>query len=138
MSAPRIISTFLPPAPAEGVADAAILMVFDTLVNEKNLVVGFTVGVMDGPDLEGVRVSEIGRRVIERMGEHHQANYPGGPVAVFGVASRYGAPERVRKVLAQAPPDSAVLLVCADDKVYDAAFPALGVDYQSLTATGRH
>ncbi|OOH92301.1 hypothetical protein BMF29_08420 [Comamonas kerstersii] len=115
----------------EGLAQPAVLMVFDTLVDQKRVVVGITVGQVQGPDLGSVRVSPIGQRVIDALGQHMAANYPQGAVIIAGVAQVPGAKERVRKVLAQAPEGSGVLLVCADHKVYDAAFPALGVDYQS-------
>lgn len=128
----RIVSTFLPPA-ATGLIKGrlSVVMAFDTLVGEKSHVVGITVGVVDGPDIAEVRVSQIGRAIIERCAGHFAQNYPDGAVVVAGVARIGGAKERVRQVLAKAPPDSFVLLVCADDKVYDAAFPALGVDFQS-------
>ena len=106
-------------------------MAFDTLVNEKSVVVGITVGKVQGPDLESVVVSPVGQRIIDSAGSHARTNYPQGAVVVAGVAQVAGAKERVRKVLAQAPEHSCVFLICANDKVYDAAFPALGVDFQS-------
>lgn len=129
--ATRIISSFLPPDPGESNEPAVLLMAFDTLVNEKSVVVGITVGKVEGANLEGVRVSAIGQKIIDRVARHAAVNYPKGVVVVAGVAQVAGAKERVRKVLAQAPEHSSVFLVCADDKVYDAAFPALCVDYQS-------
>lgn len=127
-----IISTFLP-AEAEPAFEGrpAIVMAFDTLVDQKSLVVGITQGVMEGPNLEGVRVSPTGQAIIDRCGRHMARNYPQAPVIVAGVAQVAGAKERVRQVLAKAPPQAFVLLVCANGKVYDAAFPALGVDFQS-------
>ena len=107
------------------------MMAFDTLVDHRSHVVGITVGRVDGPDITEVRVSAIGQAIIERCGIHLARNYPQGAVVVAGVASVGGAKERVRNVLAHAPDNSFVLLVCANDKVYDAAFPALGVDLQS-------
>jgi hypothetical protein len=127
----RILSSFLPPQPVEGLAPKTLVMVFDTLVQQKRVVVGITVGKVQGPDLASVRVSAIGQNIINALASHMRLNYPQGAVIVAGVAQVPGAKERVRKVLAQAPEGSGVLLVCADNKVYDAAFPALGVDYQS-------
>lgn len=128
----RIISTFLPPAAEEITQGAqALLMAFDTLVDDKNLVVGITVGSMRGTALDDVRVSAVGQAIINRCASHHRANYPGAQVVVAGVAQVAGAKERVRKVLADAPPKAFVLLLAADGNVYDAAFKALGVDAQS-------
>lgn len=133
----RIVSTFLPPEVGgeslgqELAGRPSIVMAFDTLVGQKSHVVGITVGRMDGPDLADVRVSAIGQIIIDRCAAHIDKNYPQATVVVAGVASVTGAKERVRHVLAKAPPDSFVLLVCANDKIYDAAFPALGVDMQS-------
>ena len=128
----RIVSTFLP-AEVSGLAGGSptIVMAFDTLVNEKSHVVGITVGRVDGPDLADVRVSPLGQSIINRCAGHIAQNYPQATVVVAGVASVTSAKQRVRDVLAKAPPQSFVLLVCANDKVYDAAFPALGVDLQS-------
>lgn len=128
----RIISTLLPPAKT-GLIEGrlSVVMAFDTLVDEKSHVVGITVGAMDGPHLADVRVSPVGRAIIERCAGHVAQNYPQGAVVIAGVARVPGAKERVRQVLAKAPPNSFVLLVCADDKVYDAAFPALCVDFQA-------
>jgi hypothetical protein len=66
------------------------------------------------------------------MAAHHKASYPGSDVVIAGVANRHGAKDRVRNVQTKAPPCSAVLLLCADDKVYDTAFEALNIDLQSL------
>lgn len=128
----RIISTLLP-AEETTLADnrPAIVMAFDTLVDQKSHVVGITVGSMNGPDLADVRVSPIGQAIIERCAVHIAQNYPQAAVVIAGVARIPGAKERVRQVLAKTPPNSFVLLVCANDKVYDAAFPALCVDFQS-------
>lgn len=131
----RVISTFLKPEHTAEFDANALLMVFDTLVDKKSAVVGITVGSVQGNDIHSVRVSKVGQLIIDRLGRHVNANYPGAPVVVAGVASVTGAKERVRKVLAQIPDRSALLLVCADDKVYDAAFPALCVDMQSANAS---
>ncbi len=129
--ATRIISTFLPPEPGNPDEQAVLLMAFDTLVDKKSVVVGITVGKVEGANLEGVRVSKVGQAIIDRVAGHANTNYPNGAVVIAGVAQVGGAKERVRKVLAQAPEHACVFLICADDKVYDAAFPALGVDFQS-------
>lgn len=128
----QIISTFLPAqASALTGGSPTVVMAFDTLVDRKSHVVGITVGHMDGPDIASVRVSPVGQSVIDRCASHIAQNYPQATVVVAGVASVSGAVQRVRHVLAKAPPGSFVLLLCANDKVYDAAFPALGVDMQS-------
>ena len=128
----QIISTFLPAEPSELAPDRpAVMMAFDTLVDQRSYVVGITVGVMQGPDLSQVRVSAVGQAIIERCTTHHRRNYPQGAVLVAGVASVAGAKQRVRQILTKAPPNTLVLLICANDKVYDAAFTALGVDLQS-------
>lgn len=128
----RIVSTFFPPEESTITGDRpSVMMAFDTLVNEKSHVVGITVGRVDGPDLADVRVSPLGQSIINRCAGHIAQNYPQATVVVAGVASVTSAKQRVRDVLAKAPPQSFVLLVCANDKVYDAAFPALGVDLQS-------
>lgn len=130
-SALQVISTFLPPQAIEGVSPKTVLMLFDTLVDKKRVVVGITVGQVQGQDLSEVRVSPVGQNIINALGLHMRLNYPQGPVIIAGVAQVPGAKERVRKVLAQAPEGSGVLLVCASNKVYDAAVPALCIDYQS-------
>lgn len=128
----RIVSTFLPAQPSALVdGGPTVVMAFDTLVGEKSHVVGITVGSMDGPDLAAVQVSAIGQVIIERCAAHIAQNYPQATVVVAGVASVSGAKQRVRDVLAKALPDSFVLFVCADNQVYDAAFPALGLNLQA-------
>lgn len=128
----KVISSLLPAKPEEvSGGRPAVLMAFDTLVDEKRLVVGITVGRLDGPQLTDVRVSPIGQLIIDRCGEHMDLNYPDGVVVVAGVAQVGSAKQRVRKVLSDAPDQAFLLLVCADDKVYDAAFPALNVNFQA-------
>lgn len=127
----RIISTFLKPEKSEQFGTDTLVMVFDTLVDSKSLIVGITQGVVKGNDFAGARVSQTGQVVIERLQRHRERNYPQGAVVLAGVAQVAGAKERVRQVLAKAPHQSAVLLVCANGKVYDAAFDALGLDMQS-------
>lgn len=128
----KILSTPLPAEAADMAGGRpAIVMALDTLVDEKSLVVGLTVGAMQGPDLAHVRVSPLGQVIIDRCGRHQQLNYPNAPAVVAGVAQVGSAVQRVRQVLAKAPPSAFVLLLCADDKVYDAAYPALGVDLKA-------
>lgn len=128
----RIISTPLPSYHSELVDNRlAIVMAFDTLVEEKPLVVGFAVGSIHGPKLTDVRLSRVGELVVERCCRHMELNYPHAPTVIAGVAQVAGAKERVRQVLAKAPPQAFVLLLCANDKVYDAAYPALSVDFQA-------
>jgi hypothetical protein len=129
----RIISSYLPAEPSALMGGRpTIVAAFDTLVDQKSVVVGITVGRMEGPDIAGVVVHRLGQLVIERAGAHHQLNYPHGEVVVAGVASVAGAKERTRQVLTQAPPQALVLLICANDKVYDAAYEALGIDVQAM------
>lgn len=129
----RIVSTLLPAAPEELMQGRqTVLMALDTLVGDKSLVVGITVGRLSGPALEDLALSEPGRLIVERCRRHQQLNYPDGAVVVAGVAQAASAKQRVCQVLAKAPPQAFVLLVCASGQVYDAAFPALCVDLQSL------
>ena len=128
----RIVSTFLlAEESAIAPGQPSVVMAFDTLVDERSYVVGVTVGTVQGPDLADVMVSAVGQAIIERCSTHHLRNYPQGAVMVAGVASIASAKQRVRQVLSKAPPNAFVLLVCANDKIYDAAFTALGVDLQS-------
>lgn len=128
----RIISTPLPAEPsalAEG--GPAIVMALDTLVEQKSLVVGLTEGVMQGPQLSDLRLSPVGKLVVDRCRRHLQLNYSQGAVVIAGVAQVAGAKQRVRDVLAKAPPHAFVLLLCANGKVYDAAYASLGIDLQA-------
>lgn len=128
----RIISTPLPAAPSALLnGRSAIVMALDTLVDEKPLVVGLAVGSTNGKELADVRTTAVGRVIVERCSRHMDLNYPDGAVVIAGVAQVAGAVERVRQVLAKSPPQSFVLLLCADDKVYHAVFPTLGVDFQA-------
>ncbi|APF86902.1 hypothetical protein BCR16_08840 [Ralstonia solanacearum FJAT-1458] len=127
----RIVSTFLPAAHDEDIGRRTQLFVFDALVGEKSLVLGVTVGRVDGPALDDVKCSAIGNKIIGRLATHHRLNYPDGVVVLAGVQSVGSAKQRVRKVLTDAPDQAAVLFLCADPKVYDAVTPHLGIDYQS-------
>jgi predicted TIM-barrel enzyme len=129
----KITSTFLPPQSSELAVHngQTIVMAFDTVVDQKSYVVGITVGTLNGPNLADARVSAAGLTIVDRCSAHHLQNYPQGSVFIAGVANITNAEERVRKVLAQVPPDSFVLLLCSNNEVYDAAFPALCVDLQS-------
>ena len=128
----RIISTFLSPEAGDLMEGKQhVTMLFDALVNDKSLIVGITIGRVERPDLSGVVVSPIGQSIIDRMLRHRKLNYPDGLLMIAGVAQVPGAKERVRQILSKAPDKASVLLVCANDKVYDAAFPALNVDFQS-------
>lgn len=128
----RIHSSFLPAAPEEAVGNRpAVLMAFDTLVDQKALVVGLAEGIVSGPDISNVGLSPVGTLVLNRCSAHHLINHPKGTVVLAGVASVGGAKQRVRQVLAQAPEGALVMLVCTNGKVYDAAFEALGIDPKS-------
>lgn len=131
----RIVSTFLRPESNNDLMEGkqTVTMLFDTLVDDKSLIVGITVGRVEGNDLSKVAVSPVGRTIIERMARHRELNYPDGAVVVAGVAQVAGAKERTRQILAKAPHQASVLLVCANDKVYDAVFPALNVDLLSAS-----
>lgn len=133
----RVISTPLAATAEEGLFEGnrILLMAFDTLVDSKNLITGITVGKLDGPTLEDVRVSDIGKRIIARMSAHAKLNaIDTSLVVVAGVQNIGGAIKRVSDVLRKAPEGATVLFVCADDKVYDAAFPALRADFQAANA----
>jgi hypothetical protein len=126
----RIISTPLPAAP-EDLADQrqAIVMALDTLADDKSLVVGLVEGAIDGQRPDQLCVSPVGQAVLDRCSAHHRRVYPAGAVIVAGVADSGSASQRVRQVLAKAPPEALVLLVCATGKVYDAAFTTLSIDF---------
>jgi hypothetical protein len=128
----RIISTPLPAAPSE-LADnrPTIVMALDTLVHHKSVVVGLVQGVAQGPDLPGLRLSAVGQLVVDRGARHQQLNYPHAPTVIAGVAQVGSAKQRVRQVLAKAPPGAFVLLLCADGKTYDAAYAVLNIQLQA-------
>lgn len=128
----RIISTFLPAVFDAEFGKKTILMAFDTLIDDKSVVIGITVGRLDGPTLDDVMVGAIGQKIITRLAGHHKLNYPQtSPVVIAGVQSVSNAVHRVRNVLRNVPDKSVLLFVCSNDKVYDAAFTALGVDFKS-------
>jgi hypothetical protein len=136
----NIVSTFLPPVDSDPAIDnldarfsgrKSLLMAFDTLVDEKSLVTGITVGKVYGEKLDDVAVSSIGQAIINRIGAHLRLNYPDGAVMVVGIEKISRAAQRVRQALQAAPDGAAVLFVCADSRVYDEAFPELHVDFQS-------
>jgi len=128
----RIISTPLPAEASDMTGGRpTVVMALDTLVDQKSLVVGLAEGVVQGPDLAGVRLnSPVGQLVIDRCARHIKLNYPDATVVVAGVAQVSSAVKRVRHVLAKAPPRAFVLLVCADGKTYDAAHTALNIQFQ--------
>jgi len=127
----RIISTPLPAEASELTGGRpTVVMALDTLVDQKSLVVGLTEGVMQGPDLAGVRVSAVGQLIIDRCARHLKLNYPDATVVIAGVAQVGSAVKRVRHVLAKAPPHAFVLLLCADGKTYDVAHTALNIQFQ--------
>ncbi len=128
----RVISTFLPPQFDESVGAKTVLTAFDTLVDEKSIVVGITVGLIKGPTVDDALVTPTGMKIIARVMDHQALNYPDAPVVVFaGVQTVGNAVKRVRNLLEKAPHHSTLIIVCADDKVYDAAVTGLGVDFKS-------
>lgn len=135
----RIVSTFVR-AERDGAFEAmgvegdpkkSLLFVFDTLVDDKSVVSAITVGQVRGESLDDLRLSRVGQFVLDRLATHQKLNYPDGVVMIAGVQNVSNAVQRVRNVLRNAPPGAAVLFVCADDKVYDAAAPGLNIDYKS-------
>lgn len=129
----RIISTFLPPSVTDIRVGGrpAIVMAMDTLVEQKAIVVGVTIGRVNGQSLDDVVLSEVGRLVVERCRRHMELNYPDGAVVVAGVAKVAGAKERVRHVLAKAPEHAFVLLVAATDDVCAAVIQSVGLQHQA-------
>lgn len=129
----RIVSTFVPCA-IQGLLEGrrAQLTVFDTFVDAKRLVVGITVGdVGHGQSLEDVELSAVGQKMVKVLADHVYRNFPDAPFLVVGIGARLSAPKRVRQALKKAPENAGMLLVCANAKVYDAAFAALNVDFET-------
>ena len=127
----RVASSYVAPVFDEEMGRKLLLMVFDTLIDDRKIVVGITVGQV-GATLEDTKVSPIGQKIIDQLAAHHKLNYPETvSVIVAGVQNVGNAVKRVRNVLRQTPDGAALLIVCANDKVYDAAFPALCVDFNS-------
>lgn len=131
-AAMRIVSSPLPAEPSDLVdGRPTVVMALATLVDQKSLIVGLVQGVMEGPNLQDVRVSPVGQLVMERCDRYHRLNYPDAPALVAGVAQVGNAVKRVRQVLSEAPPNALVVLLCANGKVYDAAYNALCIDLKS-------
>jgi hypothetical protein len=129
----RIVSTYLPAAFDEEYGKSTFLMGFDTLVGTKNLIVGITVGQIVGKAPEDAKITPIGMKIVARAIRHQELNYPDCKTIAFaGVARGGDALKRVRNLLANSPDKAVLILVCADDKIYDAAFPALNVDHKSI------
>lgn len=128
----QLICTYAPAVHDAELGRDLICAVFDAFVEGKGLVVALTTGVLQGQALEDVKVSPAGQRVIARLSGYLDFRHPNGVLVVAGVASVAGATQRVRKLLTQAPEGCGLLLVCADDHVYDKAFAALNVDLKSL------
>ena len=135
----RIYSTPLPPSADDLVNGLpSVVMAFDTLVDEKRVVVGLAIGQVQGPDLASLELSNVGFMVLDRCVAHFRRNYPDAPALVFGVTQVANAVKRVRQLLANAPDQSLVMLLCADHKVYDAAYTGLGVDAQAMNQGPHH
>lgn len=129
----RIVSTFLPVSESDVrvAGRPAIVMAMDTLVDEKSVVVGITIGRINGQSLDDVVLSDVGRIVVDRCRRHMQLNYPDGVVLIAGVAQVAGAKQRVRQVLAKAPPGALVLLVAAADDVCAAVIQCIGLQHHA-------
>lgn len=127
----RIVSTFLPAEPHPGMAGRpAIVMALDTLVDQKAVVVGVTIGQLDGPTLNDIRLSDVGRTIVDRCSRHLELNYPQGAVVIAGVAQVAGVKQRVGQVLTNAPQGAFVLLVAATDDVCAAVIKQLNIKHQ--------
>ena len=124
----KIVSTFAPPTVEAESGQRVALAVFDTFVDGKDLVVGLAVGRVGGRAPEDTVLSTVGAQVLHRLAEYRDFRNPDGAFIVAGVEAQTA--QRVRKVLQQAPSGSALLLVCTNDNIYDAAFEALHVDLQ--------
>lgn len=108
-----------------------IYMVFDTFIREKHLAVGVGIGRLDGLTADDVRLSEVGQQAVLALTNYADKCFSTVVIQFAGVQSVASAKERVSKVLAQAPHQTAVFFVCRDDKVYDAVVKHLHVDFTS-------
>lgn len=128
----KIISTFLHPVDWEEHGCEAPLMAFDTLINDKSVVVGIIVGSMIGPTLEDAHVSAPDLQVVRRVIEHHQFIHPkAAPIIVAPMKDVDVAKTGLLELLRHAPHQSALVLLCANEMVYEAALPLLCVNFQS-------
>ncbi len=129
----RIISTLLPPLEDDvRVGERpAVVLALDTLIDDKSVVLGITIGQVNGQTLQDVVLSDVGRTIVRRGLRHAQFNHPDAAVVVAGVAQLTGAKQRVRQVLAKAPEHAFVLLVAATDDVCAAVIKAVGLHHQA-------
>ncbi|MGS0742844.1 hypothetical protein ACVBEF_13560 [Glaciimonas sp. GG7] len=128
----RVISTFLPTADWEEPENQVPLMAFDTLIDDKNVVVGLIVGKTIGPMVGKAYVTLRGLKIIRRVIEQQQLVHATAMPPVFAQMEDVDiARDQVRELLREAPHQSALVLVCGNDEIYEAVFPALCVNFQS-------
>jgi len=128
----EIRCTFAPAVFNAQAGKNVISTVFDAFVGEKRLVVGIAVGKPRGQKLIDAELSPFGQIMVARFGEYRDLCYPDSAVTVSMVASVGSAAQHVRDVLQDALDGSAIVFLCADNKVYDPAFDALNVDLTAL------
>lgn len=127
----RVKSTYVGPFFDSEMGEKLLLMVFDTLVDDRSIVVGITVGEV-GLTLDDLLLSSVGHKVMNQVIRHQKLNYSQtDPVIFAGVQYVSSAIQRTRNILSKAPHGAALMIVCADHKVYNAAVPALNIDSQS-------
>ena len=125
----KINSTLLPPADWEEPGGLSPLTAFEVRIDNKSLAVGIVVGKMIGPSMEDANVSPLAMEVVRRIIDYHQRNHaPDAPFVVAELTGTLAAVKRVREVFRHAPHRSALMLICANERVYKAAFSVLGVD----------
>ncbi|QRX83588.1 hypothetical protein [Glaciimonas sp. PAMC28666] len=121
----EIISTFLPQIGLEKLGKKTRLTAFDTLIDGKSVVVGIAIGNIH----KATEENAIGIKVASRVIEHHQFKHPkGAPFIVAEMKVSSTAVKQARDVLRRAPHQSALMFLCTDERVYNEAFAALGVN----------
>ena len=125
----KIKSTFLPPADGEELGGLASLTAFEARIDNKSLVVGIAIGTLTGPSKDEAQVNSLAMEVVNRVIDYHQRNHAqDAPFVVVELTGTLVAVKRVREVFRHAPHRSSLMLMCANERVYEAAISVLGVD----------
>ena len=129
----RISSSFLPLAPWEKSGRQANLMVFDTRVNTKRLIVGIVVCDLVTTALEERQFDPIDLDILGCIFMHRSFNYPNsrsGKNVVGAMASIENAQKEVQQLLSSTPDHSGLMLLCKNEGVCKAVCAALCLDFQ--------